>query len=136
LGKSKYKATENPSDVGKRNAQLERSREQLMGAVVKYKELLDDTVLLSNRTQPEKKALSDLLYDLNNFALEVDTRSVGEGSRVIGSTALNSLLLLSDQLNQLKYHNYYLTKRIEALEAELPNAEEQEEESNEPSEES
>lgn len=134
MAKSKFRGANNPSEAARRNADLERSREKLMEAVMAYKDLLSETILLANRTQPEKKALNDLLADLNKLSLEVDTRNVGEGSRVLSSAALNSILLLHDEINQLKFHNYYLTKRVEELEEK--QSEEKEESENDTGEES
>lgn len=120
MGTSKYKGMENTtSEVGRRNAALERSREKLMNAIIEYKKILESTTLLSNLTQPEKKKMAELLNQINNFTLEVDVHSVGEGTRVIGSTAINTMIILNDQINQLKYHNFYLTKRVEELEKAL-----------------
>lgn len=130
MGTSKYKGIENSTnEVGRRNSLLERSREKLMNAIIEYKKILESTTLLANLTQPEKKKMSELLNQINNLTLEVDMHSVGEGNRVIGSTAINTMVLLKDEINQLKYHNFYLTKRVEELEKSLSKGDDESDES-------
>jgi hypothetical protein len=123
MGKSKYTEMKNKLNtnnnvraMAQRNADLENTRDQLMQHLLEFKKILGKPTLIQNLTQPEKQAISKLMEDINSTAIDLSNKSLGEGALVMGTAALNSILLLHEEINQLKFHNFYLTKRVESLE--------------------
>lgn len=95
---------------------LERVRDGLMENLLKYKELLESKVLLSNKTEMEKKELKTIVSVLGQYASELDTKNIGEGSSTLNAAALNCILLLHGQVNELRWRVYELHKRIDDIE--------------------
>lgn len=124
MGKSKYadlyknkaNTSSNVRATSQRNIDLEDTRNRLINFLLEYKNMLGQTTLLQNMTQQEKINTTKLLESINTSAIDLNNRNVGEGTLALGVSALNCILLLHEEINQLKYHNFYLTKRIEQLE--------------------
>jgi len=128
-GKSKYADYERAqaqagaaSDAARRHRELESAREQLMQKLMGYKDLLNDKVLMSNRSELEKKEIQGLLGAINVFSSELNDKNVGEGSLTLAVAALNAVLILHGQINELRWRQYEMHKKLEALESPTPLA--------------
>lgn len=95
-----------------RLADLEKAREELMEKLLQYKEVLNSKVLMSNRTELEKRDVSTLTNAINAAAVELDNRNLGEGSMTLNVAALNAILMLHGQINELRWLLYGLQKKI------------------------
>ncbi len=56
-----------------------------------------------------------MFADLNHFATELELVNVGEGFMTLAITALNSVILIHDEINELKFQNYMLHKKVVEL---------------------
>lgn len=104
-------------DEAKRAAELEKSRERLAEALDQFIKFLTDTTLPENRSVSEREQQTKLLASLPRLGSDLNKRNLEEGSMVIASTCLNSILVLRDEINKLKYQNYFLKKRVDELES-------------------
>lgn len=123
MSKSKYTDMKNDLNkqnnvrqVAQRNAELENIREGLLNLILEYKAILGKSTLIQNLTQPDRQKLGKLMEGINSMATELSNKNLGEGALVLGAAGLNSVLLLHEEINQLKYHNFFLTKRVEVIE--------------------
>ena len=94
-GKSKY-AGKNPNaarESAKRLADLEKARDELGGLLNSYIQLLTDKVLPTEQTASNKKAQQDTLEAIPRTAALLDSKNLGEGSAVVFSTCLSSILV-------------------------------------------
>ncbi len=96
-------------------AELEEARKKLQKAVLAYKDLLQSNVLSSNRTMEDNERRNNLIFSLNSLCGELDFLNAGEGLMTLNLAALHSLLLLKDEINDLKFQNAYLHKKIKPL---------------------
>ena len=94
---------------------MEESRKALYASVLDFKSLLKDYELSANRTSDENKARQELLVKLNNQAGQLEYLNAGEGLMTLTITALNCVTLLQDQINDLRYQNAVLNKKVKAL---------------------
>ena len=101
----------NPEEI---LAKLEESRKALYASVLDFKSLLKDYELSANRTSDENKARQELLVKLNNQAGQLEYLNAGEGLMTLTITALNCVTLLQDQINDLRYQNAVLNKKVKA----------------------
>ena len=105
-------------EQSQRMAVMEKARDGLHRAVNGYRALLGETRLAAARTQKERDLQMEVFGNLNTFAGELNIRSAEEGTMALAITALNSVLVNKDELNDLKFQNYQLHKRIAKLESE------------------
>jgi len=117
-------------DEARRSAQLEKAREQLAEVIDSYIKFLTDKTLPKNRSLKDRERQTQVLGSLPSLAAELNRKNVEEGSMVVASTCLNSVLVLRDETNKLRYENYFLnsrvdelTKRLDELEARIPKEE-------------
>lgn len=109
-------------DQAKRVNRLEVAREALHAAVNGYRGLLRDKTLSSNRTEKDRDAQMNVFVSLNKGAGDLETENAGEGLLVLAITALNSVILLKDELNIVRYDQAMLYKKFLALEATVKTA--------------
>ncbi len=96
-------------------AALEEARRRLQEAILIYKDLLTSNTLASNRSTEEIEKRNQLIFSLNNLAGELDFLNVGEGMMTLNLTALHSIMMLKDEINDLKFQNAYLNKKVKPL---------------------
>jgi len=99
-----------------RVAGIEKARNDLHGAVNAYRVLLNETRLSSAKTQKDTDQQMSVFSRLNEHAGTLNTKNAEEGTMVLSITALNSILLLRDEVNNLKFQNLMLHKKIAKLE--------------------
>jgi hypothetical protein len=99
-----------------RLAELEDAREELMEKLLKFKEVLNSKVLMANRTELEKREISTLTNAINSAAVELDNKNLGEGSMTLNVAALNAILMLHGQVNELRWLLYGLQKKVNEAE--------------------
>lgn len=129
--KSKFeKRKDSARDEARRAAELEKARNNLAEGLDQYIKFLTDKTLPENRTMGDRDTQTKVLNGLPKLATELNKRNIEEGSMVIASTCLNSILVLRDEINKLRYQNYFLNKKVDELTEKLdaPKAEEKPEE--------
>jgi len=102
-------------DVARRAAELEKSRDKLAELVDSYISLLVDKKLAKNRSMSERERQSQVLEQLPTLASELNARNVEEGTFVLSAASLNSILVLRDEINVLRFQNHHLYKNMEKL---------------------
>lgn len=80
-----------------------------------YAKLLTDTTLPENRSAEASENQRNVLDALPKAAAELDMRNVMEGTQSILIAVLSSSLILRDQVNKLKYQNYFLNQKVQQL---------------------
>lgn len=110
VGGGSARASEQMSTA--RMSELEDAREELMEKLLKYKDVLNSKVLMGNRTELEKKEISALTNAINVAAVNLDNKNLGEGSMTLNVAALNAILMLHGQVNELRWLLYGLQKKI------------------------
>jgi len=103
-------------DQGKIAAALVQAREAMYAAMTDYRKLLQDSTLAGNRTKAQKDEIERAFAALNAANGEMERLNVGEAPLTLLFTALNAILLVKDQANELKFSNALLLRRIESLE--------------------
>lgn len=96
-------------------ARLEKSRQGLQAAVLEFKELLQKTQLASNRSTEDNRHRQGVIISAHDLAGQLEFLNAGEGLMTLCVTALHSSLLLKDEINDLKFQNAVLNKRLKAL---------------------
>lgn len=118
---SKY-ANKNPNVVqgeGKRLGELEKARANLGNLLEDYVTLLVDKTLPENRPAAGREHQKSILDQIPRAASDLDLRNVGEGSAVIYSACLNSMLVLRDEINKLRYQNHFRKQEVKKLKEEI-----------------
>lgn len=100
-------------DEAKRSAELETARDKLGTLVEGFIKLLTDKTLAKNRSRRERDYQRELTSRIPLAAAELDLRNVKEGSMSIFTTAANGLLVLRDEINNLRFQNYFLNKKVD-----------------------
>lgn len=118
--KSKYRQPVNVADENRRLQELEDVREELMGALLKYKNLLSDKVLLANKTEMEKKEMQSVLTAISNLASNLNEKNVGEGNMTVSVAALNAILVLHGQVNELRWRMHSLYNKVYSTSPDSP----------------
>lgn len=95
---------------------LTKTRDLFSDAILEFRSLLKDAGLASDRTQGHKDRLTKNLSDLNGYAGDLEKINAGEGVFSLIFTTINSLFTLRDEINDLKFQNLSLYKRLVALE--------------------
>jgi hypothetical protein len=109
-------ANHNPNSAkeeAQRSAELEKARDALGSLLESFIKLLTSKTLAKNRTRKERDYQKDLMSRIPLSAAELDVRNVKEGSMSIFTTAMNSLLVLRDEINNLRFQNYFLNKKVD-----------------------
>lgn len=101
----------------KKSAELNAAKDKLTQAVLEYRGLLKDTTLPRNQSQDQKKYRNRVLHDLNSYAGDLEELNVGEGIFSLAFLALHSIVLMNDEINELKFNNFMLYKKVKALQA-------------------
>jgi len=112
---AKAAAANNGRDEVRRSVELEKSRNELAVLLDQYITILTDKTLPENRSVQDIEAQTKLMDGLPKIASELNKRNVEEGSMVIASTTLNSILVLKGEINKLRYQNYFLNKEMKDL---------------------
>lgn len=119
--KSKY-AGKNPNDVrgaGKRLGELEKSREKLGLLFEEFLKFLTDKTLVENKSIKDQDHQKVVLDSIPKVAAELDSRNVGEGSQVVYSACLNSILVQRNEINRIRFQNHFLNKVVKEQKDEL-----------------
>lgn len=112
---SKYANRNQILDEGKRLAELEKARDRLGVLLEDYIKLLVEKTLPENRSSADREHQKAVLDTIPRAAADLDTRNVGEGSAVVFSACLNSMLVLRDEINKSRYQNHFLNKELAKL---------------------
>lgn len=112
---SKYANMQSGREEARRLADLEKSRLKLGLLIESYAKLLTDTTLPENRSAEASENQRNVLDSLPKAAAELDMRNVMEGTQSILIAVLSSSLILRDQVNKLKYQNYFLNQKVQQL---------------------
>jgi hypothetical protein len=113
---------------------LEKARDNLHNALAAYRSLLKDTTLSDNKGHKEKTLQMQVFSDLNQMAGDLEVLNMGEGLLSLTITSLNSILTLRDEINQLRFQNFMLNKKLNkymeestssAADEQVPNGENQ-----------
>lgn len=91
---------------------VEKARNSLHVAIDKYRKILKDSTLPKNKDKQSKEHQMQMFSDINHFATELELINVGEGFMTLAITALNSIVVMHDEINELKFQNYMLHKKI------------------------
>jgi len=94
---------------------IEAARRELQTLIIEYKDLLQTSQLASNRSTEDNRLRQQLLFKLNDVAGKLEFLNVGEGLMTLAISALHSSLILKDEVNDLKFQNAVLNKRLKAL---------------------
>lgn len=94
---------------------LEESRKQLFELVSKFRSYMSDTTLPENKTSTAREVESTVALDITKTAWDLNFQNLDEGTMVLMSLLLHSLLLTRDELNKLKFQNAYLAKQVSSL---------------------
>lgn len=116
LEKGKPKSTFEERLAARRQKELEDIRDKMFAAINEYAALLSDKRLTENKSINDKDAQSRLLEKLPQLASEVDLRSRSEGTHALLTVCLNSIVLMRDDNNRLRFQNFELNKRLGELE--------------------
>ena len=118
------------SQQAARLREIENVREQLFKDIESYRKLLNDQVLLGNKSELEKRNVDGLLKSISGLSVELNEKNIGEGGLTLAVSALNAILILHGQINELRWRLYETHKKVQAL------TEEKAEDKVEPTEES
>lgn len=119
--KSKY-ANNDPNSArneGKRLAELEAARTKLGVVIEQYAKGLLDKTVPENRSEQDREKQKNVIDALPGLASELDFRNATEGTLSLIQTLLNSVVVLRDQQNKLRYQNYFINQKHEALREEF-----------------
>lgn len=125
--KSKYEGR-NPNtarDTAKRLGDLEKSRERLGLLFEEFVKFLTDKTLPENRSAKDRERQKFILDSIPKAAAELDMRNVGEGSQVVYSACLNSILVQRDEINKVRFQNHFLNKALKEQKEELEQVKEE-----------
>lgn len=103
---------QNEAEVKER---LEKARAALQTLVLEYKELLQKTQLAANRSTEENRARHKIIIDMHDLAGQLEFVNAGEGLMTLCVTALHSSLMLKDEINDIKFQNAVLNKRLKTI---------------------
>ena len=106
-----------PAQVPRVNS-LERARDNLHRAINQYRVQLKTTTLAENRTAKEREEQNQVFKNINKYAGDLEQQNAGEGVLTLCISSLNSILLVRDDINALKFQNVMLHKEIEKLRCE------------------
>ena len=111
-----------PAQAGQRLAELEKARQKMGLAIDSYAKLLVDSTLPQNRLSQDKDRQKNTLDSLPKLAAELDTRNLNEGTQTLVATLLNSIFVLRDQINTLKWQVYHLNQtKLDKSKQEVPS---------------
>jgi hypothetical protein len=99
-------------DEAKRAAELEKARDRLGDLIEKYIKILTDKTLPENRTTKQKEYQKELMGRIPQAAAELDLRNVKEGSMSIFTSVMNTMLVLRDEINKVRYQNFFVNKKF------------------------
>lgn len=99
-------------DQIRRVNEVKKYRDALYEGVVKYRSILQDTTLPSNRTKAQNDERTKLFEHLNTAHGDLQQVNVGEAPLALDFLALNCILGLQDQINELKFQNTMLHKKL------------------------
>lgn len=95
---------------------LNKTRDAFSKAVLEFRALLKDPTLSNEHNQVQKERTNKILADLNGLAGDLEALNRGEGIFSLAILSLHGLLGLRDEINDLKFQNLQLFKKIKALE--------------------
>jgi hypothetical protein len=87
----------------------------LQHAILAYKDLLQKTQLSANRSTEDTRLRNKVIVDIHDLSGQLDFLNAGEGLMTMCITALHSSLLLKDEINDLKFQNAILNKKIKSI---------------------
>lgn len=94
---------------------LESARKELQVCILEYKDLLQSSKLAANRTTEENRNRHQLLVKLNDLTGRLEFANAGEGLMTLCISSLHSALILKDDINELKFQNAMLNKKLKAV---------------------
>lgn len=94
---------------------LEKTRSALQALVLEYKELLQKTQLAANRSTDENRSRHKLIVDIHDFAGQLEFANAGEGLMTLCIAAMHSILVIKDEINDVKFQNAVLNKRLKSF---------------------
>lgn len=106
-------------EQGRLAAELQKARDSMYSAMANYRALLQDSTLAGNRSKVQKDEIERVFIALNVANGEMEKLNFGEAPLALIFTALNSALLVKDQVNELKFGNAVLLRRLEVLEKQV-----------------
>ena len=119
--RSKYEGR-NPNtarDMANRLGELEKSRERLGVLFQEFIRFLTDKTLPENRSAQDRERQKFVLDNIPKAAADLDMKNVGEGSSVMYSACLNSILIQRDEINKIRFQNHFLNKSLKETKEEL-----------------
>lgn len=111
MKRSKYQQS-SPNNLGLKVGQLEKTREKLMEAILEYKNQLQSKILIQNMSSQEKGKMTITLDAINDLGQQLNTQNQAEGSLVLAITSLNAILMMHNEINELKYEIYLLNDKL------------------------
>jgi hypothetical protein len=103
-----------PSEAEVRE-RLEAARRTLQTLVLEYKDLLQLTQLASNRSTEDNRNRQQLLFKVNDAAGKLEFENAGEGLMTLCISSMHAILILKDEINDLKFQNAILNKKIKNI---------------------
>lgn len=94
---------------------LEGARKELQALVLEYKDLLQTSQLSANRSTEDNRTRQQLLFKINDSAGKLEFANAGEGLMTLCIASLHATLFLKDEVNDLKFQNAVLNKKIKTL---------------------
>lgn len=99
-------------DQVKLTNEVQRARDALYEAIAQYRGLLNEYVLPQNRTKAQNDERTKIFQNLNIAHGDLEQLNVGEAPLALTFTALHGLLTLRDEINELKFQNTMLYKKL------------------------
>jgi hypothetical protein len=94
---------------------LEAARKDLQKFVLEYKDLLQASQLAVNRSTDDNRSRQQLLFKINDAAGKLEFENAGEGLMTLCISSLHAILFLKDEVNDLKFQNAILNKKIKTI---------------------
>lgn len=94
---------------------LSKARDDFGKTVLAFRSLLQDKTLSGQRTQAQKDHQVKIMQQMNVYAGDLEAANLGEGLFSLAFVSLNSLFTLRDEVNDLKFQNLMLHKRLKEL---------------------
>lgn len=97
-------------------SKLAQIKDDFSNAVLEFRALLKDPTLAQNKSQLQKDRSHKVFQELNRCAGELERYNAGEGVFSLLFIALNSCLTLKEEINDVRFQNLMLHKKIKQLE--------------------
>ena len=102
-------------EQAKKISGLSDVRNKFSEAVTKFRALLKDFTLREKKAHAQLEVQKKIFEELNKHAGDLEQLNVGEGLFSLSILSLSSVLYLHEEVNELRFQNVMLGKKIKEL---------------------